>query len=313
MRNGLARIAVAAGQGPVKFFFTRLVRAVLQLFIFSLATFACLSLAPGDYYSEESANPQMSVQSLDAERHAEGLDQSWVLRYGQWLRSSARGEFGTSLAFGIPVKQLVLPRISRTLSISVPAFLLSWIFGLGGALLASRWRVHGATEPGFAAGAMVPDVIAVSLLLWAVVWAGFSVRGPVLPLAALTLTLIPIIFLHASGALAGARELAFVRIAASRGLRGIRFWFAYVLPAAAGPLISLAGLSLAAVIGSSFAIEALTGWPGLGTLFLGSVQARDYPVVVTIILLLAAVLIVSNALADIAAHRLDPRVQPEHR
>ena len=297
----------------MKFLLTRLARAVLQLLVLSLATFACLSLAPGDYYSEELANPQASVQSVAAMRHAQGLDRSWPSRYGHWLRSCARGEFGASLAFEIPVSQLVIPRISRTLSISVPALILSWFFGLGGALLASRWRVHVVSEPGFAAAAMVPDVIAVSLLLWAAVWAGFSVSGPLLPLAALTLTLIPVIFLHASGALAGARELAFVRIASSRGIRGFRFWLAYVLPAAANPLVSLAGLSIAAVIGSSFAIEALTGWPGLGTLFLGSVQARDYPVVLTIILLLATALTVSNTLADIAAHRLDPRVPPEHR
>ena len=75
-------------------------------------------------------------------------------------------------------------------------------------------------------------------------------------------------------------------------------------------MISLAGLSVAAAIGSSFVIEALSGWPGLGTLFLSAVQARDYPVVLTIVLMLASVLTISNAAAYIAAYQLDPKLDP---
>lgn len=293
----------------MKFALRRLAAAALQLILLSVASFVCFSLVPGDVYSEELANPQISADTIAALRHARGMDDSWLRKYAQWLSSCAHGEFGVSLAFGIPVSKLIAPRLPRTVLLALPALLLGWMLGLGGALFASRWRIRWVVEPGVAAAGMVPDVIAVSLLLWLAVWAGFSISSFWLPLVALTLTLAPVVFLHASGALAEARELEFVRLASSRGLTGARFWFGYVLRAAANPLISLAGLSIAAVIGSSFVIEALSGWPGLGLLFLDAVQARDYPVVQTILLMLAAILTLSNALADVALYRLDPRIR----
>ncbi len=294
----------------MKFALWKLARAALQLFILSFASFVCFELVPGDVYSEEMANPQIQAGTVAALRHARGLDRAWGLRYLEWAGSCLRGDFGVSLAFQIPVRRLIGPRVAHTVSLAIPALLLSWVFGLGGALIASRWRLRWFVEPGVAAVGMAPDVVAVSLLLWLAVWAGLPIRGPLLPLAALTFALAPTVFLHASGALAHARDLEFVRIAASRGLSGGRFWFRYVLPAARNPLISLAGLSVAAAIGSSFVIEALSGWPGLGTLFLSAVQARDYPVVLTIVLMLASVLTISNAAADIAAYQLDPKLDP---
>ena len=293
----------------MKFVLRRMAVAALQLGLLSVAGFVCFSLVPGDVYSEELANPQISAETIAALRHARGLDESWVRRYGHWAASCARGEFGVSLAFGIPVSELIAPRLPRTFFLAGPALLLGWTLGIGGALIASRWGIRWVVEPGVAAAGMVPDVIAVSLLLWLAVWAGVSISGFWLPLAALTLTLAPVVFLHASGALAEARELEFVRMASARGLTGRRFWFGYVLPAAANPLVSLAGLSIAAVIGSSFVIEALSGWPGLGLLFLEAVQARDYPVVQTVLLMLAAILALTNALADVALYRLDPRIR----
>ena len=156
---------------------------------------------------------------------------------------------------------------------------------------------------------MVPDVIAVGLLLWLAVEAGIPIAGGWLPIVGLTSSLIPVVFLHASGEIRHARELEFVRIAESRGLSGSRLWLRFILRAAANPLVSLAGLSVAAMIASSFVVEVLTGWPGLGPLFLEAVQARDYPIVQSILMLLAVVLALSNLAADLALYRLDPRIR----
>ncbi len=297
----------------MKFILRRMAVAALQLAALSIGGFACFSLVPGDVYSEELANPSTSPATIAALRHSAGLDRSWSRRYGRWVSSIAHGDFGISLSFGIPVSKLIAPRLLRTASLVLPALLLSWTLGLGVALLAARWRIDWAMEPSVAAAAMVPDVIAVSLLLWLGVWAGVSISGMLLPLVTLTLTLSPVIFLHAAGTLAEARQLEFVRLASLRGLTGAQFWFHYTFKAAANPLVSLAGLSVAAAIGSSFVIEALSGWPGLGPLFLEAVLARDYPVVQTVLLMLAAILTLSNALADVALYRLDPRIRTTTR
>jgi peptide/nickel transport system permease protein len=219
---------------------------------------------------------------------------------------------GTSLAYGIPVRRLIAPRIQKSLEIAVPALVLAWLLGTGGALLAVRFRWTIPLDSGAAAATMIPDVIAVSLMLWLAVWAGMRITGAWLPIVGLTFSLLPVVFLHVSQQVRQTRELEFVRIAESRGISGARLWLRFILRAAANPLVSLAGLSVAATIGSSFIVEALTGWPGLGPLFLEAVQARDYPIVQTILMLLAAVLALSNLGADLVLYRLDPRIRLPH-
>jgi len=293
----------------MRFLFWRGLASVLQLLVLSAAIFILFRLLPGDLYSA-SLSPEISKAYLEARREAQGLDRPWTSRYAAWLASSVRGDFGTSLAYGIPVSALLRPRIHKTLVVVLPALVLAWLLGVGGATLAMRVRMMpGSLEPGAAAAAMIPDVAAVSILLWVAVWAGISVTGYWLPLAGLTFSLLPIVFLHASGELRHARELEFVRIAESRGIPAARLWFRYALPAAANPFVSLAALLISAAIGSSFVVEVLTGWPGIGPLFLEAVQARDYPIVQSVLIGLGALLIVANLAADLILYRLDPRIR----
>jgi ABC-type dipeptide/oligopeptide/nickel transport system permease component len=294
------------------FFLRRSLASLIQLFVLSVVLFLFFRVLPGDIYTAELGDPQVSRQTIEALREAAGLKNSWPHRYRDWAASCFKGDFGASLAYGIPVSRLVARRIPKTLAISASAMALAWLLGIGGGLLAVRFRWTVALDPGVAAAAMVPDVIAVSLLLWLAVEAGVPIGGAWLPIAALTSSILPVVFLHVSREVCNAREIEFVRIAESRGISGARLWLRFILPAAANPLVSLAGLTVAATIGASFVVEALTGWPGLGPLFLEAVQARDYPVVQTILMLLATVLALSNLAADLTLYHLDPRIRLPH-
>lgn len=282
----------------------RLLFAILQLLAISAASFALFGVAPGDYYSTAGVDdPRRSVATVEALRTP--------ARYGAWLRSCLHGDFGVSLAYQLPVTQLLQPRIARTASLAFPALLIAWILGLALSAIAARFDI-AAWQPMVSSAALVPDAVAVSLLLWTCVVFGVTTTGMLLPLTGLIFALLPVIALHAGSELRAARQLEFVRLAERRGVSRRRLWCAYVLPAAANPLLSLAGLSISGAIGSSFLIEVLTGWPGLGPLFLEAVQARDYPIVHTVMTGLAAVLIVSNLLVDLALYRLDPRIRTDH-
>jgi len=294
------------------FLLRRSLLSLLQLLVLSVVLFFFFRVMPGDIYTTQLADPQVSSKSVEALRETAGLRESWPQRYRAWAASCIKGDFGTSLGYGIPVGRLVGPRIRKTLEISAPALLLAWLLGAGGGLLAVRLRWTVALDPGVAAAAMVPDVIAVGLMLWVAAEAGVRITGPWLPITGLTCSLLPVVFLHVSGQIRQARGLEFVRIAESRGIRGTRLWLGYILRAAANPLISLAGLSVAATIGACFVVEALTGWPGLGPLFLEAVQARDYPIVQSVLMLLASVLAISNLAADLMLYRLDPRIRLPH-
>jgi ABC-type dipeptide/oligopeptide/nickel transport system permease component len=286
----------------------RLGACVLQIVAISAIAFFVFSVAPGDFYSAERLNPQMNGRSLAQWRAAKGLDKPWPERYSMWVRSALRGEMGTSLAYGVPVMMLIAPRISRSVAILLPSLLLGWFLGLAMAFWAARRRDR-LLEPAMSIAGMSPEVILISLLLWIAVYAGVPLTGAWLPVTGLACIIVPLVFLHAFGAFLAARDAAFVRIAESRGVGPWRLWTRFVLPAASNPLISLLGPSLATAIGSSLVVEAMTGWPGLGPLFLEAVQARDYEVVQAVIVLIAVALTVTNFVADLLLYWLDPRIR----
>ena len=233
----------------------------------------------------------------------------------EWLGSVGRGEYGKSFAYEVPVASLLRPRLIKTIQIVVPALLVSWIAGLLLAVWASIVGRRGVMmiESGALLALMFPDVVGIGVLLWLAVWMDVaSITGVWLPMVCLACILLPPVVLHSAKGLADARSSRQVLLAERRGLSGPKLWRHYVMPAAANPLITLAGLSLASALGSSLLVEVILGWPGLGPLFLESVRTQDSPVVVTVVVLLGAVLIASNFVADVALYWLDPRIRMGH-
>jgi peptide/nickel transport system permease protein len=100
-----------------------------------------------------------------------------------------------------------------------------------------------------------------------------------------------------------------VTAARGHGIHGWRLTWRYLLPMAANPLVSLAGLSVASLLSASLLIEIVMSWPGLGPLVVDAVLARDVPVVLAASMLAALCLVAGNLLADVALHAVDPRIR----
>ncbi len=296
----------------MKYLARRIAVSATQVWLLSVIAFLFLDLVPGDFYLPSAMELNASPAAMEQWREQHGLNLPWTTRYGRWASSAMRGEFGRSLAYEMPVMVLVRPRVAKTLEIVIPALLLCWCFGLGLAIVAVKrgGPAVARLEVGAVMLSLLPDVIGVSLLMWlAVGLKAQSIATAWLPIAALTLALLPVVLLHATNAFSGARRLTFVRLAQQRGIAAGRLWRSYIWPAAANPLISLAGLSIAGAIGTSLLVEVLLGWPGLGPMFLEAAQTRDYPVVTSVVVLIGTVLTISNLLADLALYRLDPRIR----
>lgn len=286
-----------------------MIRALARLLAVSVIAFFLYDLAPGDIHSGDQLNPQTSAQTLDAWRRREGLDQPAPTRYARWLAGIAHGDLGRSLAYGTPVTGLIADRAPHTAAILLPAWTLSWLIGLALAFLAAaRRRVETWTPPATALS-LLPGILTASLLFFAALKLNLSVTQSWLPVTALTLGLLPVVFLHAARGLDEARRQPFVRLAESRQIPAKTLWLRYILPAAAHPLLSLAGLSLSAALSATLVMEPITGWPGLGALFFDAVQARDYPIVQAVVVAMAALLTLSNLAAHAALLRVDPRLR----
>jgi peptide/nickel transport system permease protein len=220
--------------------------------------------------------------------------------------------------------------------LTVPATALAWLFAIPlGAWSASargRWGDRLCALATTALLAVPEPLLAVGLLLLALRTGAFPTGGRLsdgfadmaawpqakdlaahlfLPVAALVLVNLPILVRHVRASLLDVLSTPFILAARARGVPHRRLLFRDALKAAANPLISLFGLSIAALLSTSLVVELVMGWPGLGPLLLDAIAARDLHVVIGAVLCSTLLLLGGNLLADGLLYLADPRVRAD--
>ena len=318
----------------MKYAARRGVHALFLLFGISVLSFLFSAAAPGDYFSELRLNPQVSPETIAGLRSLYGLDRPLPARYVAWLASSARGEFGYSLTYHGPVGPLLWERMKATLLLTGVATLLGWLValpvGIWNATERGTWR-DSAIRLALALMLSIPDLLlAFGLLVLAVETGWFPVGGMrsvgaeemsagaqvwdvarhlVLPVAVLAMGMLPLLIRHIRASMAEVLQAPFAVSARAQGIPRRRLLYRHLLPAALNPLISLFGLSLGTLLSASLLIEVVMGWPGLGPLFLEAILARDFGVVLGVIMISATFLVMGNLAADLMLYRADPRIR----
>jgi peptide/nickel transport system permease protein len=318
----------------IRYLARRAGHGLLMLVGISILLFLLFQAAPGDFLSDARMNSQISAETLAQLRAQYGLDQPLPVRYWQWIKSSAKGDFGYSFAYNTPASTLLWPRARNTLLLSVPALLISWLIAVPLGVLAAGWRGRWADRL-FSGGTStllaLPDVLVALLALLIALKTGmFPVGGMtsinaqdqgtwawlrdlswhmVLPVAALVIGSLTIILRHVRASVSEVLESSYMRAAEGHGLPRYKLLFGYALPAAANPLISLFGLSVAMLLSVSLLIEVVMSWPGMGPLLLEAILARDLFVVIGAVMLPTVFLVVGNLLGDVLLYAFDPRIR----
>ena len=312
----------------------RLLHGLVLMAAVSFAAFSFAQLAPGDYFTDLRVDPLIAPETVERMREQAGLHRPFLVRYGLWVASVARGELGESLAYGGPVAPLLADRIGATLLLTGAATLAAWLIAVPlGVWTAVRRR---GWPDLFSKAAMsvlliVPELLfAIALLVLAVETGWFptgGMRSPdagalsagerlrdllwhlAMPAAVLVLGMLPVLVRHVRAAMVEAMDAPFALAARAHGIPSRRRLFRHLLPVAANPLIGLLGLSLGTLLSSSLLVEVVMGWPGLGPLLVDSILKRDIAVVLGAVLLSAAFLIAGNLAADLLLYRVDPRIR----
>jgi peptide/nickel transport system permease protein len=300
----------------------------------SIFCFLFADLAPGDFYSALQYEGGISPQAAAGMRAQAGLDRPLVVRYASWAAGAVRGNWGYSLAYNSPVGPLVADRIRATLLLTVTAALVSWLlavpWGVWGASRRRRWP-DAVSRAVLAALLIIPDLlIALALLALAASSGDFPVGGMrgrhyellsafeklrdlawhlALPVTVLVLGTLPVLVRHVRAAVAEVMDSPFAIHARSLGIPPRRLLFRHLLPAAINPLISLFGFSIGTLLSASLLVEVVMGWPGLGPLFLDAIMARDFAIVLAVVMLSTCFLVLGNLAADLLLYRFDPRIR----
>jgi peptide/nickel transport system permease protein len=324
-------VAAVGGGGLQGYVLRRLLLAVPVLFGVSLLVFAVMHLAPGD-----PAAIMLGAQATreDIERlHRElGLDRPFPVQYARWLGRVVQGDLGRSIPLGREVLPEVLTRFKATLILTGGALLVAVAIGVpAGIVSATRqysWldrvsmavAVTGVSLPVFWTGIMLIIVFALTLrwLPSAGMYAPYG-GGDLADL--LWHLVLPAVTLGTASAAALARmtrssvlEIVrqdFVRSARAKGLAERAVVGRHVLKNAVNPVVTVLGIQVGTLLGGAILTETVFSWPGLGSMMVRAIQARDYPLVQGGVLLIATTFVCVNLLVDLLYAVFDPRIRYE--
>ena len=311
----------------------RLGNALPVLAIVAVGAYGLLELAPGDavdaYLSGSGGDAGLVAQL----RQQWGLDRSFGVRLLSYLLSLLTLDFGWSVAFTRPVREVVLDRVGNTLLLMSAAIAFSFSLGtLLGVAAGSRPRswldrflsslsLALYAAPSFWLGLMLIVAFAVKLSwfpLGGIATIGAPLSGLaqvldtawhlVLPAGALGLVYLALYLRLMRAGMVEAWRSDFVRTACAKGLTRRRIVWRHVARNALLPVVTMLGLQAAAMLGGSVVIESVFAIPGLGRLAYEAVTQRDVPLLLGIILAGTILVILINLLVDLAYARLDPRV-----
>ncbi len=314
----MRRLEGLLASGSARYVAGRAGQAVLQLFGVTTIVFILLRLS-GDP-ARLLVPQQATAQDIARIRTQLGLDAPIWKQYLDYLNGLLHFNFGYSYLQSRSALTLVGERLPFTINLAVAALLLSMLIGIPVGMASAYYRrrflgralmpfvLVGQSMPAFWLGILL--ILLFSVRLGWLPSTGFdgpsSIILPAVTLASLTMATLARItrssFLEQLSA-------DYVRTARSRGAGTGRVLFGHVLRNAALPVVTLLGLEVASLLGGAVITETIFAWPGIGQLTVQAIQARDFPVVQAIVLLVAVIYIGINFVTDMLYAVIDPRVR----
>jgi len=305
----------------------RVVSLVPVLFVVAVVVFLLIHVTPGDparVLLGQDATPEQ-VQNL---RHEMGLDRPLGVQFILWLGRAFHGDLGISLFQRIPVTADIIQHAGPTVTLSLMAITVSLLIGIPAGVVSAVFRnswldqgslalaMLGAAVPSFWLGLSLIVVFAVNLG-----WLpssgyrtpgegfGLSLHYLILPALALGLPNSSLIIRFTRSSLLDVIGNDYIRTARAKGVSERGVIFHHALRNALVPILTVVGLTFAALMGGAVVTETVFSLPGVGQLVVSSVLRRDYPVIQGVILMVATVYVMINLAVDLLYFLVDPRVK----
>jgi oligopeptide transport system permease protein len=300
----------------------RLLWSIPLLFLIMLATFALLRGAGGDPFTLPEGFAGLPLPVERELREYWRIDEPWVVEFANYVKHAATFDFGPSLnRRGLTVDSVIEQSLPTTAQLVALAALVAMPTGLVlGLVGAFRRRTPADTATtAFSSVLLVVPVFFVAWLLSrypALEWHWFplgweSWRARVLPMLALSLAPAGYIARLVRAAVVETLGEDYVRTARAKGLRRDRIVLVHVLRNSLVPVLSAVVPMLALLVTGAFFVEEYFGIPGASSAFVTAARVRDFPMLMGLTVVLAAIVIVVNLLTDILIAVLDPRVREQ--
>ncbi|GAA3867485.1 ABC transporter permease [Saccharothrix violaceirubra] len=305
----------------------RLRDLVVVLFVVGTVLFFLLRSIPGDP-AQVLLGTKADPAQLDRLRRDLGLTGPLHEQYLTWLGNVLTGDFGTSIKYQLPVPQMILDHLAPTLTLAVLGIVISFLL----TVLIVTWAtvspgnrvarfVGRAAQFGLALPEFWLALLAIYLFALTLGWFPTSGYTPffedpptaiaqlALPLAVLVIGQTAFLTITMEESVLGELSRSYLRTARAKGVHERRIMVRHVLPNSMLPVLTTAGLNFASLIGGVVVIESIFVIPGLGTMLLGAVYARDFPLIQGGVMFVAFLFVLVNLLVDLAYALVDPKVR----
>ena len=303
----------------------RLAHIFLVLVGVSFLSFLLMYVSPGDpvraMYAVSGSIPSEEV--LEQTREELGLNDPFIIQYGNWISNCLRGDFGTSYSKGEAVATLLMERVMPTIQLALLSLVIMVLvavpIGVYSALRQNSildYLLRGTTfisisMPNFWVGLLLLYVVAMKLGWLPVVSNQMNFQRLILPAVTLAIAMAGKYARQVRAAILEELRQDYVAGARARGLSERCVLWCHVLPNAVLPLITMLGLSLGSLLGGTAVVEVIFSYPALGSLAISAITSRDYPLIQGYVLWIALIYMAVNLVVDLSYNRLDPRLRKE--
>jgi len=313
----------------LQYILRRLVLLIPVLFGVSLVIFGLVRLLPGDAaLLAIGVDQRITEEQREAVRRSYGLDQPVPVQYAKWISHVVQGDLGKSLRTKRPLTTELKLRLPVTIQLTIMAGILGTIpaivMGVIAALKRNSVADYAATITtllGISAPNFLLGILLMLLFSYKLKWlppVGYekftedpvqNLKSMILPAVSLSLPLAAVMMRNTRSAVLEVLNQDYVRVARAKGLDRQRVLLRHVIPNAALPIITIAGIQIAGLLGGTIIIEQIFGLPGLGRYIYDGIANRDYPVVQGVTLIVATMFVIISMLVDVLYAVVDPRLR----
>jgi peptide/nickel transport system permease protein len=301
-------------------FFLRRLAVVIPTVIGAVTlVFFFLHLIPGDPVEVMLGE---TAQQADKEKLREelGLNQPLYVQYGRFVAGICRGDLGGSYFYRRPVVQVIVERVPATVELALAAFLVAGLIAIPLGIIAALregtavdnaavlFSLVGVSIPNFWLGPLLIILFSIKLG-WFPVSGKAGVASLVLPAITLGAAFAAILSRMTRASLLERLGEDYLMVARAKGLPEWKVILKHALRNALIPIITVMGLQIGTLLSGAIITENVFSWPGIGTLLINAIEARDYPLVQGCILFISLSYVLVNLMTDLFYGWVDPRIR----
>ncbi|MFT8871714.1 MAG: ABC transporter permease [Sporolactobacillus sp.] len=320
-----------------KFIIRRVLIMIPQLFLLSILIFALAKAMPGSAMTGVLAtHPMLAESSIKAQEKMLGLNDPVWLQYWHWIVGLCHGSLGVSFVQHIPVTTLIGNRLQNTLLLAFCTLVVTYLIAIPLGIAGGRWENslldRAITGYTYVSYAMPLFVFAIFLLFifsfwldwfpsggsvdpgvqqWTPAYFGNLIYHLVLPTLAGAILSTSVKIQYLKSEIIDTKLKDFVNTARSKGVPESRIYTRHILRNSFLPIAAFLGYDITGMIGGSVFIETIFSYPGLGQLFVTSIDQRDYAVVTALVMISGLAALIGTLLSDIILSLVDPRIHVE--